>query len=116
MSIPTKRAGQVLQGSALVAGTANSSIPESGVSREASAAIAEILVDISEAVGDVNWMCKSWRISCHDLAKGTYYEIAYSALLWDKDSRHLRKEKLAELADSFSNGTIPRSGLDEWEW
>ena len=59
MSIPTKRAGQVLQGSALVAGTADPSIPGSGLSREASAAIADVLIAISEAVGDVNWMCKS---------------------------------------------------------
>jgi hypothetical protein len=70
MPIPTKRAGQVLQGSAVVAGIANSSVPESRLSREASAAIAEVLVDISEAVGDVNWTCKSWRISCHYLATG----------------------------------------------
>jgi hypothetical protein len=59
MSIPTKRAGQVLQGSALVAGIAGPSIPGSGLSGEASAVIADVLVDISEAVGDVNWMCKS---------------------------------------------------------
>jgi hypothetical protein len=59
MSIPTKKVGQVVQGSALVAGTADSSIPGLGRSGEASATIAAILADISEAVGDVNCMCKS---------------------------------------------------------
>lgn len=59
MSIPTRRAGQVLQGSAHVARTVEPSIPGSGLSRGASVAIADVLVDISEAVGNVNWICRS---------------------------------------------------------
>lgn len=59
MSIPTRRAGQVLQGSAHVTGTLEPSVPGSGLSREASAAIADVLVDISEAAGNVNWICRS---------------------------------------------------------
>src|SRR3954454_1110892 len=116
MSVPTERAGHLLQGSALVARTADSCIPGVGLSREASAVIAEVLIDISDAMGEVDWMCKSSRISCHDLAKGTYYKIAYSALLWDASSKNLRKKNLAQLAGFFSNDSIPRSGLVEWEW
>jgi hypothetical protein len=52
----------------------------------------------------------------HGLTKGTYYKIAYSALACSRHSRETRKENLAQLAGSFSNGSIPKLGLNKWEW
>jgi hypothetical protein len=55
MSIPAKTLGHAVEFSAIGARTAASSVPPSGLSAGASAAIAEILADLSEALGNLTW-------------------------------------------------------------
>lgn len=63
MSIPAKTLGRVVHFSAVGAGTVGSSVPLSGLSAEASAAIAEILVDLGEALGNLTWDGMSYQCS-----------------------------------------------------
>ena len=117
MSISPGKIGWGVQVSASGLKAGGSSIPGSNLSAEASAAIAEVLIDISEAVGDANWKCKSSRASTiRSRSKYLRLDAAGDSSIWDRDSRNIRKERLAALGESFSNSRIPKAGLDEWEW